>query len=83
MLDWMMMPDTYWTKERIEAFERRYENGRRLGPHRTAVRIVGTDLEFPSIAACARHLRVSQPTIKRLIETKEKYGDVQIEVIEE
>lgn len=55
---------------------------RRLSPG-IKIRVVGTDLVFPNVGACARHFRVSNPTIMKILEAKEPYGDVQLEYLDE
>jgi hypothetical protein len=47
------------------------------------VRIVGTGREFDSLEACARYLRVSPPTVARLMRADEPIGDIRIERVEE
>lgn len=47
------------------------------------VRIVGTEVIFESLAACARHFRLSEKTVRGLIEDQELVGDVGFEWVED
>lgn len=44
-----------------------------------SVRIVGTNVIFPSLSACARHFRVSERTISALLKGETALGEVKIE----
>lgn len=85
------MVEHRWTQQEIEDFERRYAEDvafrRRMARRKREenpslvdipVRIVEMDLDFPSISACARFLRVSKMTVSRMLESGEKCGDLTI-----
>ncbi len=71
-----------WTPEEIAESDRKYEESRRRPNNVVGVRVVGTDLEFPSITACAKYFRVKDNTIARLMRSKEQLGDLKFEEID-
>lgn len=70
------------SKEQWEESERQYQASRRPPNGQIPVRIVGTTTIYPSMAACARALKVSERTVSNLIKGLIPDSDVQIEVVE-
>lgn len=85
------MVEGRWTLEKIEEFDRRYEEyrarkrreqeeKRRNSPwvRDIPVKIVELNLDFNSINACAGFLKVDPKTVRMMVESGKKHGDLTI-----
>lgn len=63
-------------------FNSRYEASRRVPSGCKPVKVVGTYLEFRSIADCARYFEVSQYTILRVLKDGPRRGELALEWME-
>ena len=68
-----------WTPEQMEASEATYRRTKPIPNGSKAIFVPELNMEFDSRAEVARYFRVSETTIRRVIEGDGKFGDFTLE----